>query len=310
MGTNKKEKAKLLLAKITKATGVIVSFLVSLCLLCSCGSPESNRLSLETDNPLKKITFGQTYTVSSDGKTTDRNEKKLNEWGVKANSLDEAISFLNQALMEMELDDEEAARVTNETLQSYEDEVERYSSLAKYESTLDFVGLVNFEFGGWEWTVHLSHFEQMKNIDHPLEYSLKILNTDTAVLLQARSFSSGYYERDERIRTKLPEGVIYWKDIDSYIGQTVTVYGQIMSIDTAFNESGKPTFFDIGNEYPQNRLSAVVWWENYDNFGGDIYSYFRDYVFITGEVYLYNGTPFIEITTPSQIEVVQASNFS
>ena len=98
---------------------------------------------------------------------------------------------------------------------------------------------------------------------------------------------------------------ISWKDAKQYANDgDVCVWGEVKTISLS-NGNGNPTFIDIGKEYPnKNRLTIVIWDESFSNFD-DIESYVGKSIYVTGEVYIYNGIAQIEVSDPEQIEVEQ-----
>lgn len=133
------------------------------------------------------------------------------------------------------------------------------------------------------------------------------LDPESSVLKQDLQASS---ESREESKTsddnKLPEGAISWKDAAKHIGETVTVYGPVVGIEYAKSSEGQPTFLDIGAEYPSsNRLTITIWGEDRNNFKkAPEKAYKGKTICVTGEIYLYEDTCYIKVTSPKQISVV------
>lgn len=104
----------------------------------------------------------------------------------------------------------------------------------------------------------------------------------------------------------IPDGAIEWSKAGQYVGKTATFYGKVVDSEYASGSNGKPTFLDVGAAYPDNsRLSMVIWGENRSAFSSAPEStYEGKTVAVTGEVYRYDGVCNIEITSPSQIEIL------
>lgn len=96
---------------------------------------------------------------------------------------------------------------------------------------------------------------------------------------------------------------ISWKKAYDYVGETITIKGTVKGVFQSTGSKGSPTFIDIGKSYPADgRVTVVVWEENLPNFD-DLYAYEGETVYITGEIYMYDGVAQIEVSGPDQIEV-------
>lgn len=104
----------------------------------------------------------------------------------------------------------------------------------------------------------------------------------------------------------IPNGAINWSEAGKYVGQTKTFYGTVVETNFASSSKGMPTFLDIGVAYPDvKRLSLVVWGEDRGNFSGSLESLYKGKtIAVTGEVYKYDGINRIEVSSPSQIKVL------
>ena len=98
---------------------------------------------------------------------------------------------------------------------------------------------------------------------------------------------------------------IPWEEAGEYIGEHVTVVGEIVDAYQATDSNGSPTFIDMGASYPDsNRVTLLIWEENLYNFDDDPETmYMGETVAVTGTVSTYDGTIQIEVTDPSQIEI-------
>lgn len=96
---------------------------------------------------------------------------------------------------------------------------------------------------------------------------------------------------------------ISWKKAYDHVGETVTIKGTVKGIFQSTGSNGSPTFINIGRDYPEDgRVTVLVWEENLSNFD-DLYAYEGEKVFVTGEIYMYDGVAQIEVSDPDQIEV-------
>ena len=108
-------------------------------------------------------------------------------------------------------------------------------------------------------------------------------------------------------------GAIPWEDAAGYYeGEYVTLFGVVEGSEYASASNGRPTFLNIGNEYPNSdRVTVVIWGENRDNFDIAPESYYLgELVVVRGELYYYEGVPEIEVYSPDDIFIVDESNYN
>lgn len=107
-------------------------------------------------------------------------------------------------------------------------------------------------------------------------------------------------------KPQIPSNAIEWTKAKKHVGEVVTVYGDVVGSTYASSSNGQPTFMDIGAPYPDpKRLSVVIWREDIGNFSADPEDMYRGKsVCVTGEVYLYKGAPYIKVTSPAQMEII------
>ena len=100
-----------------------------------------------------------------------------------------------------------------------------------------------------------------------------------------------------------------------YVNHVVTVHGVVAFtfhdkkkefLHRFYPEAGverPPVFIDLGARYPASGgLSLVVWGRNRRNFPASLESdLLGERICVTGEVYLYKGEAYMELTSPSQI---------
>ncbi|HNR44482.1 MAG TPA: hypothetical protein PKH80_04880 [Methanofastidiosum sp.] len=97
---------------------------------------------------------------------------------------------------------------------------------------------------------------------------------------------------------------IHWNQAKYHIGETITVYGNVVSTLYASSSNGKPTFLNIGRDYPdQNRFTVVIWGRCRPNFSVSPEIYYRGKtIYVTGVITEYNGAAQIEVCYPNQIQ--------
>jgi DNA/RNA endonuclease YhcR with UshA esterase domain len=95
--------------------------------------------------------------------------------------------------------------------------------------------------------------------------------------------------------------VISWTQASNYVGQYVTVQGTI--VYTYFSTYSDTTFLDFNYPY-QGYFYIVIFSSSLGNFNFQPVSfYLNKEVRVTGTIQLYNGSPEIIVSSPSQIEV-------
>lgn len=105
----------------------------------------------------------------------------------------------------------------------------------------------------------------------------------------------------------IPDGAIEWSKASQYVGKTVTLYGKVVDTEYASSSNSRPTFLDLGAAYPDSsRLSVVIWGKNRKNFSSAPESFYKGKtIAVTGEVYKYDGVCNIEVSSSSQIQVLE-----
>jgi hypothetical protein len=100
-----------------------------------------------------------------------------------------------------------------------------------------------------------------------------------------------------------PIDAINWDEAKNHIGERTTVYGTVVDTRWASGSSGKPTFLNMGNPYPDpDRFTVVIWGDNRGKFSQPPEDYYDGKtIYVTGLIEEYNGVPEIEVTSPSQI---------
>ena len=73
----------------------------------------------------------------------------------------------------------------------------------------------------------------------------------------------------------------------------------------ASGSNGKPTFLNVGKDYPDPaRFTVLIWGENRGKFSpAPEIQYKGKTIYVYGLIELYKGSPEIVITSPSQIQI-------
>jgi hypothetical protein len=102
--------------------------------------------------------------------------------------------------------------------------------------------------------------------------------------------------------TKSP-GSITPAQASKYIGKRATVCGKVAGTRYLPRSNGQPTFLNLDEAYPNQIFTIVIWGKDRDKFKTPE-DYYRDKnVCVTGKIQSYQGTPEIEATEPTQIQV-------
>ena len=93
------------------------------------------------------------------------------------------------------------------------------------------------------------------------------------------------------------------KAID-YVGEYVTVCGEVVSAHFASRSRGKPTFLNIDEPYPRQTFTVVIWGNNRNKFGGDPENtlLWKD-VCVTGRIEIFRGVAQVTAKSSDQITV-------
>ena len=93
------------------------------------------------------------------------------------------------------------------------------------------------------------------------------------------------------------------KAID-YVGEYVTVCGEVVSAHFASRSRGEPTFLNIDEPYPRQTFTVVIWGNNRNKFGGDPENtlLWKD-VCVTGRIEKFHGVAQVTAKSSDQITV-------
>jgi DNA/RNA endonuclease YhcR with UshA esterase domain len=99
-----------------------------------------------------------------------------------------------------------------------------------------------------------------------------------------------------------PEGTITWREAGRYLGQRVTVAGEVVR---TYN-SGKAAFLNFAKDY-QGTFTVVIFADDFAKWSQAPEELYRDQlVRVTGKVKEYRGAPEIIVDDPTQIEIMVA----
>jgi len=137
-----------------------------------------------------------------------------------------------------------------------------------------------------------SEYEQYKQ-----EYYEEKAEEEEAALEQSQEDDPVQYALDQN-----PDA-ISWDKAFEHIGEHVIICGIVEEVDSA-SANANPIFVDVGDTYPHERVTGVIWKE-YQSAFSDINDMKGQLVYMEGTLYEYDGLPNIELTDPSQIEIVE-----
>jgi hypothetical protein len=100
---------------------------------------------------------------------------------------------------------------------------------------------------------------------------------------------------------------ITWDQASAHVGELATITGPTISTVYASDSRGKPTFLNIGKDYPDpDRFTIVIWGYDRDNFPfAPEVEYNNKAICVTGLIETYEGIPQIVAETASVIEIVE-----
>jgi len=113
------------------------------------------------------------------------------------------------------------------------------------------------------------------------------------------------YKEDDPIQYALDQNpdAIPWDEALEHMGEHVIICGIVEEVDST-SANSNPTFVDVGDTYPNDRVTGVIW-EEYQSVFSNINKYNGELVYMEGTLYEYNGLPNIELTDSSQIKIVE-----
>ena len=92
-------------------------------------------------------------------------------------------------------------------------------------------------------------------------------------------------------------------EVSKHIGDSVTVCGPVASMRYFETSNRKPTFLNIGDKYPNQQITLVIWEDARKDFKEAPESLLNKKICITGRIILYKEKPEIVIERPEQVIV-------
>jgi hypothetical protein len=89
-------------------------------------------------------------------------------------------------------------------------------------------------------------------------------------------------------------------EAQSHVGETATVCGSVASAHYAPQSRGQPTFLNLGQAYPNEEFTAVIWGEDRPKFGKPE-ALTGQRICVTGPLTLYRGKPEMILRAASQL---------
>lgn len=99
---------------------------------------------------------------------------------------------------------------------------------------------------------------------------------------------------------------IAYEEAYMYAGETTMVTGPVADISILNDSNGSPSFIDLGEAYPStDRFTIVIWEEHYDDVATLLNEIsVNEIIYVEGCIEMYDGIPQIEVTDPSQINIL------
>jgi DNA/RNA endonuclease YhcR with UshA esterase domain len=88
-----------------------------------------------------------------------------------------------------------------------------------------------------------------------------------------------------------------------HIGDSVTICALVADMRYFENSKNQPTFLNIGDSYPNQKLTVVIWGSVKIKFKEPIENLKGKQICITGRIILFKERPEIVIDSPDQIKV-------
>lgn len=93
------------------------------------------------------------------------------------------------------------------------------------------------------------------------------------------------------------------EEVGRHIGDSVTVCGKVSDLRYFETSKNQPTFLNIGDRFPRQLLTVVIWGTVRSQFKEKIEDLKDKHICITGRIQLYKEKPEIVIGDPAQISV-------
>lgn len=164
--------------------------------------------------------------------------------------------------------------------------------------------LVVFPMAAGRWGIQHGRYVRLrldrKGLDEVLNRMSRILRGEVPGDIDALLAADGWLENPQNRLDDV--SVISWQDVEDRIGMVARVRGQIVST----KNTGKAAYLNFHADW-KTHLSVVIFSADFPRFGGDPATLFKDKeVIVTGRVKQYQGRPEIIVSSPEQIEIIQA----
>lgn len=90
-------------------------------------------------------------------------------------------------------------------------------------------------------------------------------------------------------------------EINNHIGDSVTICGLVADMRYFENSKGKPTFLNIGDRYPKQKITIVIWGKTREEFTEKPEQVLKKQICVSGRIILYKEKPEIVIERPEQL---------
>ena len=91
------------------------------------------------------------------------------------------------------------------------------------------------------------------------------------------------------------------EDVSQHTGDSVTVCGLVADMRYFENSKNQPTFLNIGESFPNQKLTVVIWGSVKAGFKEPVENLKGKQICITGRIILFKERPEIVIENPEQI---------
>jgi len=101
-----------------------------------------------------------------------------------------------------------------------------------------------------------------------------------------------------------PDGALTWDEAINHVGERASVCGKVAGTRWSTGSNGKPTFINIGEDYPSSaRFVVLIWVDSRSNFSQPPEDYYLGKtICIEGLIQEYDGIAEIVVTSPDEIE--------
>lgn len=125
------------------------------------------------------------------------------------------------------------------------------------------------------------------------------------VLLLVGLFVSRVLQPDAPPSVDEPSVTVRAAEAEAHVGETAEVCGTVTDVSYVPRISGAPTFVNLGEAYPAQAFTAVIWGAQRHHWGNTPpeQRYRGQSICVRGPIEMHEGTPQIEVRHPQQIDV-------